>query len=163
MADYWDDRKNWNYYNRAIRLAARFAWNAEHVIEVGGGRTKMLEDITWIGDKTAIDLESKPAIKWANTIQGDFLKFELTRRYDLVLCLQALEHLPIPEVFMYKLFDAGKIVIVSVPYKWPQGFCPHHCQDPVDEEKLISWAGRDWLYHEIVEDKKMKRLIAVYL
>lgn len=160
--DYWDDRKKCNYYKQTIRLAARFGWNAENVIEVGGGRTKMLEYLTWIPEKIALDLERKPQIAGALNIHADFMKYKPKKFHDLVICLQVLEHLPEPEVFLEKLFHTGKTIIISLPYKWPKGFCVHHIQDPIDEEKLLGWAKKDWLHFETAEDESVKRLITVF-
>ncbi len=73
-----------------------------------------------------------------------------------------LEHLSEPELFLEKLFQTGKIVIISVPYCWEEGFCEHHIQDPIDEAKVLGWAKKEWIHYEIVEDKQVKRLIAVF-
>lgn len=82
-------------------------------------------------------------------------------RFDLVLCLQVLEHLQDPETFARKLLDSGRIVIVSVPYQWPAGRNPRHLQDPVSEAKLIGWAGRAPVETRLVRNG-VDRLIAVF-
>jgi hypothetical protein len=64
-------------------------------------------------------------------------------------------------VFFRKLRGAGRVVIVSVPYRWPQGVHPEHVQDPVDEQKLLGWAGQQPLETRIVMDER-ERLIAVF-
>jgi hypothetical protein len=162
MCDYWTDRKEFNYYKKTIELATRFASDAESVIEVGAGRTKLLEEITWVKEKIAIDLERKPTIQGALNIHADFMKYKAKKCHDLVFCLQVLEHLTQPELFMKKLLQTGKKVIISVPYEWPEGLCIYHVQDPVSNEKVLQWAGKDWLHSEIVDDAGMKRLVAVF-
>jgi hypothetical protein len=53
-------------------------------------------------------------------------------------------------------------VIVSVPYRWGEdGMFAYHDQDPVDEAKLRSWAGRDPVESAVVDDGH-SRLLAVY-
>ncbi len=81
--------------------------------------------------------------------------------FDLVLCLQVLEHLDNPDAFAQKLLNAGRTVIISVPYRWPQGYCKTHKQDPVDEAKLERWTQRKPVETQIVTNGK-ERLIAVY-
>jgi hypothetical protein len=75
--------------------------------------------------------------------------------------LQVLEHLENPAEFAQKLFQSGQTVIISVPYKWPSGIQKNHVQDPVDEQKLKCWTGRDAIELLIVCDRR-ERLIAVY-
>jgi len=94
-------------------------------------------------------------------VNADFLTWEPDRQYDLVLCLrtlQVLEHIPDPTAFARKLFECGRVVIVSVPYRWEAGACGEHIHDPVDERKLREWTGR-----EPVECKTVDaRLVALY-
>jgi hypothetical protein len=150
------------YYDRVVALATQFGSNAQTAMDVGAGRTKILEDLTWIKTKVAVDLEKKPIVKDALNIQADFLKYQPKIYFDLVFCLQVLEHLPDPASFLQKLFQSGKTVIISVPYQWPAGFCEYHLQDPVDEAKVMNWSKKQWIYKEIVEDKTVERLILVF-
>jgi 2-polyprenyl-3-methyl-5-hydroxy-6-metoxy-1,4-benzoquinol methylase len=83
-----------------------------------------------------------PRQRGIERVSADFLAYRPPLRFDLVLCLQVLEHLQDPETFARKLLDSGRIVIMSVPYQWPAGRNPRHLQDPVSEAKLIGWAGR---------------------
>ena len=96
------------------------------------------------------------------TVVADFNDFEPRRRFDLVLCLQVLEHLDRPRPFARKLLGAGRTTIISVPHEWPGWVTEEHVHDPVDESKLRAWTGRDPTETAIVEDLGMERLIAVY-
>ena len=93
------------------------------------------------------------------------MKIEIYKKYDVVVCLQVLEHIDhdIVKKFTQKLFQVGKTVIISVPYKWELGKCKYHVHDPVDESKLYSWTKRypkkTWI---ITEKNGVKRLIALY-
>jgi hypothetical protein len=161
-SDYWEERKNWHYYQKVVELAREFAPQAHTVIEVGPRETPFLERVNWIPSKTAIDRYFRPTIQGATNLQGDFLEFQPPHRFDLVLCLQVLEHLEEPQPFASKLLETGNIVIVSVPYKWRKGYCKWHLQDPVDEAKLLSWTKKEWLRRVVVEDDGAERLIAVF-
>ena len=91
-------------------------------------------------------------------INAEFLTWEPDRQYDLVLCLQVLEHIPDPTPFARKLFACGRVVVVSVPHRWPEGSCGEHVHDPVDEGKLREWSGREPMKWETVD----ARLISAY-
>jgi hypothetical protein len=49
---------------------------------------------------------------------------------------------------------------------WPEGKTRGHLQDPVDERKLIEWAGRIPNYIQIVDEPfettKARRLFAIF-
>lgn len=158
--DYWTTRKNLNYYKEVIKLAKKYSPNAKSVIDVGSHNSEFLTQFDWIPNKTAIDIMRTPSIPGADNIMGDFMKYEPKHPFDLVLCLQVLEHLESPGVFVQKLLETGKIAIISVPYKWPEGKCRFHVQDPVDEEKFLNWTKKPWIEQVIVDDG-LKRLIAV--
>ena len=96
-------------------------------------------------------------------ITADFYKWTPSKAYDVVLCLQVLEHLSRPATFAKKLFHTGKHVIISVPYKWPKGTCKYHVQDPIDEAKIRGWTGRDPDEEYIIRDGGRERIVCVYL
>ena len=72
--------------------------------------------------------------------------------------MQVLEHQENAREFAQKLLQTGRVVIVSVPYRWLAGTCSDHRHDPVDEVKLREWFGCDPIESKI-EDT---RLVAVY-
>jgi hypothetical protein len=95
-------------------------------------------------------------------VAADFYEFESAERFDLVLCLQVLEHLDRPGPFARKLLAAGRTTIISVPHEWPGWVTEEHVHDPVDESKLRAWTGGDPTETAIIEDLGMERLIAAY-
>ena len=161
-AAYWARRQHMQYYREVIRLARAHAPHAKTVLDVGAHDTPVVTQLDWSPSRTAIDFEVKPELPGVAGIKGDFLAFEPERPYDLVLCLQVLEHLDDPHRFAQRLFDTGRVVIVSVPYQWPAGFCLEHPQDPIDESKLLSWTGQAPLEQVIVTDNRLARLISVF-
>ena len=52
---------------------------------------------------------------------ADFLTWEAGRRFDIVTCLQVLEHVPAADLFARKLLTMSDIVVVSVPFEWCEG------------------------------------------
>ena len=151
------------YYKRVEEVARRYCLSARSVLEVGSADTETVLRLDWIPDKTVLDLWTRPRIKGVTCLKGDFMSFQAPRTYDLVVCLQVLEHLRDPRPFLLKLLRTGRFLVVSVPYKWPAGHCPSHIQDPVDESKLLSWAGQPWIAKQIVEEEAGRpRLVALF-
>lgn len=158
--NYWQRRRKMRYYAEVLRLARKYAPTAESVLDVGPNGTPLVCELDWIASKTVIDLASQP-IPGATCLHGDFLQYWPERPFDLVLCLQVLEHIGPAGEFAQRLLAAGRLVIVSVPYRWPAGSCVHHVQDPVDEDKLRGWMQQPLLEHRIIRDGARDRLIAV--
>lgn len=161
-AAYWQRRQHMQYYREVIRLARAHAPEAKSVLDVGARDTPVLVELDWIGSRTAIDFEVAPDLPGVTGIKGDFLEFQPAQPFDLVICLQVLEHLDDPHRFAQKLFDTGRTVIISVPYQWPAGFCPQHPQDPIDEQKLLRWTERPPVEQAIVTDDRLARFIGVF-
>ncbi len=168
MNDYWEQRKHFQYYRTALKLCYDAAFDARSVLDVGCYNTPFLEWLGWIPIKVAIDRLEMAEMPGVQKIRGDFLRWSanLETPFDLVLCLQVLEHLPEPHAFAQGLLAAcaeDGVVIVSVPYKWPAGSCVHHCQDPVDIPKLESWFDRSLKVAAVTTDEGMERVVAVFL
>jgi hypothetical protein len=159
---YWQSRKELKYYQEVLRFARQYAPDGGSILDVGSHNCDYITWFDWFATRHKIDLRKTIEIEGVKTMQGDFMQFQSAAPYDLVLCLQVLEHLQDPAAFAQKLLGTGKILIVSVPYKWHAGQCSFHLQDPVDEEKLLQWFKIPWLEMKIVTDNKMKRLVAVF-
>jgi hypothetical protein len=140
------------YYKYVLEIAGRLAGSAQSLIDVGSNRTSIAEAFHWIPRRHALDLRQAYSSAQVVGIQGDFLEFQPEDRYDFAICLQVLEHVPEAGRFARKLQAVADRVLVSVPYKWPEGACRHHCQDPVDEAKLAGWFGREPNYRIVVEE-----------
>jgi hypothetical protein len=161
-AAYWQRRRHMQYYAEVIRLARAHAPDARTVLDVGARDTPVVVDLDWIPSKTAIDFEIEPQVPGVIGIKGDFMAFHPAKPFDLVLCLQVLEHLESPALFARKLLETGATVIISVPHLWPEGFCLEHLQDPIDEQKLLRWTGRPPVDKAIVIDDRLGRFIGVF-
>lgn len=169
MNNYWETRKECNYYKKVIEiineetiLRSNIGSSVASIIDIGCANTEILKNFN-IKDKACLDFNKLPETVGVRTIKCDFYKWVPDKKYDIVMCLQVLEHLDRPKEFANKLFELsnGK-VIISVPYKWKKGFCIHHVQDPVDETKLFEWTQRVPSESYIIEDNSVKRIICVY-
>jgi hypothetical protein len=158
---YWRERQAFNYYADVVRLSRQYVPDGGSVIDVGAGATHVLGRLDWFADRVALDLKMARRQRGIERVRGDFLAYRADRSFDLVLCLQVLEHLNDPTTFARKLFATGRTVIISVPYRWPAGLYPPHVQDPVDEDSLAAWTGRTPTETQVALDG-LQRLIAVY-
>lgn len=162
---YWERRKNSVYLHVTQRVCAKFAPRPDSVLDVGSNGTPTLE---WHRSSAArlvsLDLRRPYVADGVESITDNFLKYQPRERYDLVTCLQVLEHVPDASKFAQHLLSVGKIVVVSVPYKWRKGLCKEHVHDPVDRFKMYRWFRRWPTYSYIAREvhPERSRLIQVY-
>lgn len=161
---YWNNRRD-AVYLRAVRgVCDTIAGHAETVLDVGSKSTPILEWRRGSAHRlVSIDLYHPYSAEGVESITQDFMDYPIEEPFDLVTCLQVLEHVPDAAAFARKLLAAGKIVVVSVPYKWPKGFCSSHIHDPVDEHTMRSWFGRTPTSQYIAQEQSgLRRLVQVY-
>jgi SAM-dependent methyltransferase len=158
---YWDARSHYRYYQEVVRLAQRHVPTGGRVIDVGAKEAELLRQLSWFESRVALDTRYVMPLRGIETVIADFHEWEPDGLFDLVLCLQVIEHLPRPLPFARKLLRTGRTVIISVPYRWPAGEHESHLQDPVDHDKLRTWTGAEPIETSIVEDGK-QRLVSVY-
>jgi hypothetical protein len=161
---YWESRQDLLYYQVVRILATSLAKDAGAVLDVGSHGSPYLEWFTDIPVRTSLDMVEPYRADGITSVVSDFLAWEPDRRYDLVLCLQVLEHVPDATSFARKLLAAGDIVVISVPYRWRKGASKNHVQDPVTIGKIVGWFGRRPDYaHLVVEPVSGKeRLVCVF-
>lgn len=162
LEKYYIQRKESNYYKKVNDILSKLQFTS--IIDIGARKSPTLEKVDNNIYKSSLDIiDIKNEDKNINYIKADFYTWVPDRKYDIVLCLQVLEHLDKPTEFAQKLFDTGNKVIISLPYKWPKGRCIYHVQDPVDENLIKQWTNRNPLESYIIEeDNGIKRIICVY-
>ena len=159
--DYWERRRHFRYYDEVVRLAGLHVPGGGRVLDVGANETDVLQRLTWFQHLVALDKHYYPPHRGVESHTMDFLDYRPAVPFDLVLCLQVLEHLQDPASFARKLLATGRTVIVSVPHRWPAGASRRHLHDPVDAATLRRWTQREPLAMSVVTDGR-ERLIAVY-
>jgi hypothetical protein len=162
VPSYWEARRDLRYYGEVVLLARAHVPAGRSVLDVGANETEVLERLEWFERRVALDVNEIPPRAGVETVAADFNEFEPAERFDLVLCLQVLEHLDRPGPFARKLLAAGRTTIISVPHEWPGWVTEEHVHDPVDESKLRAWTGCDPTETSIIKDLGMERLIAAY-
>lgn len=164
---YFKDRYDMMYYQYMFYIVRVVGRDAESVIDVGSNRCDYLNWMWWIENKTSLDLKTPLRGGGVKSIKENFITWAPDKYYDLVLCLQTLEHISEVNEFSQKLISVGRHLIVSVPFEWPVG-TKYHVNDPVSHEKLENWMQRKPNYSVVVEepfpssDGKSRRLVAYY-
>ena len=114
--------------------------------------------------KMSIDLNCPVNCETVEGITGDFLTYDIGK-HDIITCFQVLEHIDDEKIdlFVERLLNFGKIIVISVPYKWKKGMCKSHLQDPVDLKKVLKWFKRKPLFiHKIAEKNGLERMILAF-
>lgn len=159
---YWQKRTKYRYYELVRDWLAQLG-PLDSIADIGCCDTPVA---TW-GDfdcRYSVDQRERPALPGVQQIIGSWpCCATLLPVCDVVTCLQTLEHIADPEPFCEALFAAARVaVILSVPYRWKHGLCLAHVQDPVDEEKLLSWTHREPTRRVVVNDGGLERMVCLY-
>jgi hypothetical protein len=162
LGGYWAYRRHFQYYREVVRLARTYVPAGGSVLDVGASDTMVLSRLDWFRRRVALDIKRIPAQPGAERVRADFLEYRPESPFDLVICLQVLEHQEEVEPFARKLLHTGRTVIVSVPYEWPAGRREGHPQDPISEAKLVGWMGRPPIETMVVRDAGADRLVAAF-
>lgn len=152
------------YYRYVDFMVRGLAADAKSLIDVGSADARYIEEFTWIPERDALDIKEPYGSESVTGIEMDFFDFEPEEKYDFATCLQVLEHIPDAEAFARKLFQTARRVLISVPYLWEEGSTESHVHDPVNEDKLLHWTGREPDYSIVVQEplSERRRLISYY-
>jgi SAM-dependent methyltransferase len=149
-------REGFRYYDAAYMAARMLAPDAASALEVGCVKPAFVDHLTWIPSRACVspyfagyktttrrDVSDERDDSTTRYVQEDWMTFDETKMFDVVVSMQVVEHVDDPGAFVKKLLRAGKVVIVSVPYKWPDcGVrCSHKSHD-ISFETMRRWSGR---------------------
>jgi SAM-dependent methyltransferase len=163
---YWRRRSDMLYYQYFNYIVRCVGPEARSMIDVGSGNAPYLEWFDWIPQRVSVDLQTPYRSEAVQGVAGDIRTLRFDAVFDLCTCMQVLEHVPEPEPFARRLLELGRIVLISVPYKWPRGANKDHVNDPVDLEAVVRWFGRKPNYHLVVREPfaslKGARMFAIF-
>jgi hypothetical protein len=162
--DYWGRRQHMLYYQVVRIIAQVLAKDARSVIDIGSWDVPTLDWFPDTPDRTSLDLRMPYRADGIQSVTADFLTWQPDRTYDLALCLQVLEHVPDAGAFAQKLLEVAKVVVISVPFRWPEWKNPHHVHDPVTLDKITTWFGRQpsFAYPVPEPTSGVERLVCVF-
>jgi hypothetical protein len=136
------------------------------IIDVGCGESLEIE--RWsVLNKTVFDFWYTPKLMNIECIHGDLTTYNFgTRKWDVVVCSQVLEHISKVEIAISNLFSiSNNYVIISLPYLWPVGKELGHVHDPIDHLKLHEWFDpikHHWEITKSIFCDKQTRIICVF-
>lgn len=161
---YWSRRENSNYLREIRYIINLIGNNANSMIDVGSNGCPYLDWFAWIPERYSIDLRNPYQAPGVVHVKTDFLKYNPGKKFDILTCLQVIEDVRNARAFCQKLLKTGRVLVVSVPYKWQAGRTKGHIHDPVDLEKMNHWFGREPNYYQFITEpgSPLRRLICVY-
>jgi len=161
---YWEKRKHLVYYNVIRILVGKLSETSGSLLDVGSGNCPYLEWFDHVPERISLDAIRPYSAPGVTPVKTDFLEWSPGRKFDVVTCLQVMEHVPDVAAFAGKLLDIAEVLVISVPYKWPAGQTPGHIHDPVDEKKLLGWFKRKPSYSYMCREitGNVFRLVQVY-
>lgn len=165
-SNYWKKRQHLLYYEVVAKYVRYVARDAKSLLDVGG-TSPYIEWFDWIPDRRTLDIGEPYESPTVQGMKMDFFEYTPDKKFDVVTCLQVLEHLDDPKRACDKLKQVSPNVIISVPYMWDPEVTHRsgHVQDPVDLEKVNSWMGKRPVSSTIVNEPflpRWPRLVAWY-
>lgn len=135
---YWRIRQSLLYFQYTYKFVNSLR-ECSSIIDIGGGPAGFLQkvDPKKYTKRVLLDLEQLEFIGEGSNIptmviEGDFLDVPLPL-FDVVVCLQVMEHVPDKYKFASKLLEvARKYLIVTVPYNWAE-------ESYIDENTVADW------------------------
>jgi len=167
--NYWGKRKALRYYAEVRALVRKHAPEAKTLLDVGAGPTLYLNEYN-IWDIVAVDKEQWPIHKLLQNhihiVQQPFEEYHAPRTFDVVQCLQTLEHIAEEHkpAFVANLRKHCEgILVVSLPFRWTAAQTRWKNHIGIDEATIKRWIGEDPMDSSIVtENSGGKRIINVY-
>lgn len=162
MSNYWDERKDLNYYKVATDFVKKYNPHGS-LLEVGGNISGGCKYLEACPNPIKVAVEQRWGI---DTIAGvdlhfcDFMTWEPPQHFDIAVCLQCIEHVENPKAFLQKLLTISDIQVVSVPYLWDP--TPDHVSNHISEETIEAWADKKPIESEIVRDFQRQRIVMVF-
>ncbi len=158
---------NREYYNWVIRKV--FKLKPDSIVEVGGGHILLsVLSSYFCKEKLMVDIRSAKNCGGdllksfgIDFLQLDIMEYNLPAGYDMLICLQMLEHLENPAIAIRRMWDSAKTRIFSVPFGWEPS--PGHIHNHITEEQFTGWFPRKPDETAIVQEScGSKRIIGVW-
>jgi len=164
---YWKIRQGLTYFKKACEYIDSQK-DCRSILDVGGGAAGLLFKIDSCIYQTRILLDpahleyiGQGMVQPTKILQEDFLAFDTEKQtYDVVACLQVLEHIPNEKKleFARKLLQvSSKVLIVSIPYRWMGD--EHH---DVSEYDVQEWFGIDFESEIIKQKNEAPRMLCIF-
>ncbi|MBR2525685.1 glycosyltransferase [bacterium] len=157
---YKEKVKDYQYFKIVKNIIKILSGNEKTILDIGSAGIDLMSEYPF---KERYSVATYGAIN-NDRVTGyemDFFDFEVKEKFDVITCLQVVEHVEKAKEFVQKILKSGKLCIISVPYKWEKGACKYHVQDPIDEMKMYDWSETKPLFTFWVKDRQY-RMVLVY-
>lgn len=164
-SSYSNKRKDHQYY-RDVWCALKFlGGGARSIVDVGSSVPPFLLSADWIPERELISKyfpgnERPCGISTHCLLQDgiqaniqDFMKWHEQKTYDIAIAMQVVEHVKNPTLFMRKLLKTGRLVVVTVPYRWDDNQMKFHKQHKISMQDVRKWAGKHEVHLHISQDR----------
>lgn len=160
---YYANRQYKQYYQvvadtvRLIRHSVPLA----SVLDVGPADVPLVTELG-IPDCTVLEPQFPRQFDGCEWLRGDVCGYEFGRKFDLVMCLQCLEHIEDIDAACSALFRAAeKYLVVSLPWQWGKGWEPGHIHDPIDMDWIVRHLGKP-TSHTLCDDPPTRHIVCTY-
>ena len=149
---FWVGRSRMRYFDVAKRLAMKGCPRAKSFLDVGGGSCRFLDKFK--GKRVVADIDPRGNIYPSSSrvgyrvTRGNLKRFK-TNSFDVVFCLQVIEHGKIDPAELFRVARLG--VVISYPHMWGSG-SSHHRR--LNKKWLIKKVGCKPNSFQVVKDGK---------
>ena len=187
-SEYWRERMHFRYYKHLWCVVERYAGRANSVIDIGSALPPFVNLLGWTTNRTilgpyfagnvksggedAIKLHRIETKFGVRAIEADFAEWQPPDEpYDLVICSQVVEHIADAQAFVRKLLALGRVVVLSVPYRWEAVQCEErgrkvdcHEHDDITLKTIMEWSApmRPIAYDVVREENEDERILCVF-
>lgn len=147
MAEYWERRKGLEYYKKALEFLLSIQPPPAKVLDVGAGISKgcqYLLPLPLLGYSVAAveKKEGSDRLPGVEVVFADFMSLKIPPpgTFDIIICLQTIEHVQDAEGFVGKMLQMAPKLVLS----WPEDPipCKNHVREFIPAHEVRSWVGR---------------------
>lgn len=160
---YYSNRQYKEYY-AVVRDTVRRLQKTEplgSILDVGPADVPLVTGFG-IPDCTVLEPQFPRLFGGCEWLRGDICSYDFGRDFDLVLCLQCLEHIADIGAACAGLRRAArKFLVVSLPWQWGKGWEKGHIHDPVTMEWIVRHLGPP-SSHVLCDQLPARHIVCVY-
>ena len=160
LNEYKEKVKDYKYYKLVKKLIKILSGNNKTILDIGSANIDLMSEYSF-SERVSVSLDGAINNDKIVGYQMDFFDFNVKKKFDIVTCLQVVEHIEDAKAFVQKILNSGKVCILSVPYKWEKDSCKYHVQDPIDENKIYGWTNTKSVFSFLVKDGSYRIIIVI--
>jgi SAM-dependent methyltransferase len=160
----WYESRQYKEYYSVVRDTVRLIQQKEHIessLDVGPADVPLVKEFG-IPECVVLEPQFPRLFDGCEWLRGDLCSYDFGRAFDLVLCLQCLEHIADIDAACANLRRvARKFLVVSLPWQWGKGWEKGHIHDPVTMEWIIRHLGPP-TSHVLCDQLPTRHIVCVY-